>query len=111
MRWANFGTLSMRSTMYEVLDIPKMMRVKASHIRNRSRIPMRANANTVNKNKWGGLILVKAGLPKEQFRLIPAGSELKQCIQDKSVWEIFLPVEFKKSKKLLAKRLDAIAFM
>lgn len=97
--------------MYEVLDIPKMMKVKASHIRNRSRIPVRSNGSAINKNKWGGLILVKAGLPKEQVRLIPAGSELKQCIQDPSVWEIYIPAEFKKSKKLLAKRLDAIAFM
>jgi hypothetical protein len=97
--------------MYEVLDIPKMMKVKASHIRNRSRIPVRSNGNANTKVKWGGLILVKAGLSKEQFRLIPAGSELKHCIQDRSVWEIYIPAEFKKSKKLLAKRLDAIAFM
>ena len=97
--------------MYEVLDIQKMMRVKASHVRNRQSIPKTPGGRHANKDKWGGVILVKAGLPKEQFRLIPAGSELKQCIQDKSVWEVFIPLEFKKSKKLLAKRLDAIAFM
>ena len=111
MKWVNFGMLSMRSTMYEVLDIPKMMRVKASHIRNRSRIPVRSNGSSINKNKWGGLILVKSGLPKEYFRLIPDGSELKLCIQDRSVWEIYIPLEFKKNTKLIAKRLNAIAFM
>ena len=86
------------------------MRVKSSHIRNRPRIPS-DTGRYAKGNKWGGLILIKAGLPKEQLELIPAGSELKMCLKDSSVWEVFIPVEFKKSVKLLAKRLDAIAFM
>ena len=111
MRWANFGTLSMRSTMYEVLDIPKMMKVKATHIRTRKHIPKHNTNRRAKDSKWGGLILVKAGLRKEQFLQIPAGSQLILCIQDPSVWELYIPVEFKKNVKLLAKRLDAIAFM
>lgn len=97
--------------MYEVLDIQKMMRVKASHVRNRQSIPREPGGRHANKDKWGGVILVKAGLPKEQFRLIPSGAAIKLCLQDRSVWEVYLPLNFKKSVKLLAKRLDAIAFM
>ena len=97
--------------MYEVLDIPRMMRVKAPHVRNRKAIPREPGGKYANRDKWGGVILVKAGLSKEHFRLIPYGSAIKLCLQDRSVWEVYLPLNFKKSVKLLAKRLDAIAFM
>ena len=95
--------------MYEVLDIPKMMKVKAPHIRNRSRIPKDSGGK--HKQKWGGLILVRAGLSKEQMNLIPDGSSLRMCYSDPSVWEVYVPASFKHSKKLLAKRLNAVAFM
>lgn len=111
MRWQNFGMLSMRSMMYEVLDIPRMIRIKAGYVRNRKHIPKDQGMRRMKIPKWGGMILVDSKLSKEQFQLIPAGSDIKMCIQDPSVWEIFIPSEFKKSRKLLAKRLDAIAYM
>ena len=112
MRWANFGTLSMRSTMYEVLDVSRMIRIKSPHVRNRTAPPVKRGVpKHENRNLWGGLLLINAGTPSEALRLLPDGSEIKCCIQDKSVWEVYIPLDFKKNVKLLAKRLDAIAFM
>ena len=112
MRWANFGTLSMRSTMYEVLDIPRMIRIKSPHVRNRSAPPQKRGIySDKTKNKWAGLLLINSGTPIEALKLLPDGSEIKCCIQDRSVWEVYIPINVKKSIKLLAKRLDAIAFM
>ena len=103
--------LSMRSTMYEVLDVPRMMKIKSATIRNRQRIPVRPNGRNSGKENWSGLIVLKAGTPVELLRFLPENTELRQCVHDKSVWEAYLPHDFKKSVKLLAKRLDAIAFM
>ena len=90
--------------MYEVIDVQRMIRVKSTFVRNRKNVPSR-------HNQWGGMILIRGGTPIQQLRLLPSGSEIKICMQDKTVWEVFIPRDFKKSVKLLAKRLDAIAFM
>ena len=96
--------------MYEVLDVPRMMRIKSPHVRNRKNLPTQIRRGP-NRIHWGGMILIREGTSMQQLRLIPDGSEIKLCIQDKSVWEVYIPKEYKKSLKLLAKRLDAIAFM
>lgn len=80
------------------------MRVKSPHVRNRKATPS-------NRTQWGGMILIREGTSIQQLRLLPSGSEIRLCMQDKSVWEVFIPNNYKKSVKLLAKRLDAIAFM
>lgn len=97
--------------MYEVLDIPRMMSIKSATVRNRQRIPKRPNGPKARQDNWSGLLVLKAGTPVELLRLLPPDTELRQCVHDKSVWEAYLPHNFKKSVKLLAKRLDAIAFM
>ena len=109
MRWANFGTLSMRSTMYEVLDIPKMIDIKAKHVRGIERLPKAPGDKKTSR--WGGMMIIRSGTGRDKLNFLPEGCELKMCLQDTSVWEVFIPAEYKKSKKLLAKRLDAIAFM
>ena len=90
--------------MYEVLDIPKMIRIKSPHVRHRKKPPS-------NRKQWGGMILIREGTSMQQLRLLPSGSEIKICMQDKTVWEVFIPISFNKNIKLLAKRLNAIAFM
>ena len=97
--------------MYEVLDVKRMMKVKSNHVRNRKTIPKAPSGRYPAKEMWGGVILVEGGLTLERLHHIPAGSEIKLCIQDKTLWEVFIPIDYKKSVKLLAKRLDAIAFL
>ena len=97
--------------MYEVLDVEKMMRIKSATVRNRQRIPIKPNGRRSGKENWSGLIVLKAGTPIQLLRLLPSDTELKQCVHDKSVWEAYLPHDFNNSVRLLAKRLNAIAFM
>lgn len=99
--------------MYEVLDVKRMMRVKSTVVRNRQRIPKAAagRSNPANGVEWCALILVEQGLSLEKLNAIPAGSIIKLCIQDKTLWEIFIPKDYKKSIKMLAKRLDAVAYL
>jgi len=97
------------TTMYEVLDVKSMMTVKSKIIRTRKHIP-----NSMGKNSkplWSCILLIKAGTSIDRLNHLPSGSHIKMVMQDRTVWEVFIPAEFKKSKKLLAKRLDAIAFM
>lgn len=97
--------------MYEVLDVKRMMKVKSNHVRNRKTIPNAPAGRANNVKKWCAIILVEGGLSLERLHHIPAGSEIRLCIQDKTLWEIFIPENYKKSVKILAKRLDAIAFL
>ncbi len=87
------------------------MKVKSNVVRNRKTIPKASRGRYVSEETWGGVILVEGGLTLERLHHIPAGSEIKLCIQDKTLWEIFIPIDYKKSVKLLAKRLDAVAFL
>lgn len=96
--------------MYEVLDVKRMMRVKSTIVRNRQRIP-KAAAGRSNGDEWCALILVEQGLSLEKLNAIPAGSVIKLCIQDKTLWEIFIPKGYKKNIKMLAKVLDAVAYL
>ena len=97
--------------MYEVLNVKRMMKVKSPHVRNRKKIPKASRGRYHSKETWCGVILVEGGLSLEKLHHIPAGAELKLCLQDRALWEVFIPIEYKKSVKLLAKRLDAIAYM
>lgn len=87
------------------------MQVKSNVVRNRKTIPKASRGRYVSKETWGGVILVEGGLTLERLHHIPAGSEIRLCMQDKTLWEVFIPINYKKSVKLLAKRLDAIAFL
>lgn len=93
--------------MYEVLDVKRMMEVKSHAVRNRKSPPTSTN----KKNPWGAMILVSSGTSIEKLKLLPEGSEIKLCLKDRTVWEVFIPKDYKKSVKLLAKRLDAVAFL
>jgi hypothetical protein len=97
--------------MYEVLKVKRMMQVKSNVVRNRKKIPVVQGGRGMTKAKWRAVILVEGGLTLERLNHIPSGSEIKLCIQDKTLWEIFIPEDYKKSVKLLAKRLDAVAFL
>ena len=88
-----------------------MMQVKSNVVRNRKTIPKAPSGRYAAKETWSGVILVEGGLTLERLHHIPAGSEIKLCIQDKTLWEVFIPIDYKKSVKLLAKRLDAVAFL
>ena len=96
--------------MYEVLNVKRMMEVKSPNVRNRKSIP-KPSGNGNKKPQWRAVILVEGGLTLERLNHIPSGSEIKLCIQDKTVWEVFIPIDYKKSVKLLAKRLNAVAFL
>lgn len=88
--------LSMRSQMYNVLDIPKMTKVKNPHTRKRTK-PL---------NGYHSTILLKAG---SKLDLLPPGSLVVRN-QD-GEWEAHLPIKNKEIVKKLAKALDAIAFL
>jgi len=94
--------------MYEVLDIPRMMKVKSPVVRGRKHIP---KGSSDPKLRYGAVFLVRAGMSLDLLNDLPDGTVIKVCLQDRSLWEVFVPGEFKKSKKLFAKRLDAVAFM
>tara|TARA_R110001606_G_scaffold138743_2_gene277037 strand:- start:77 stop:367 length:291 start_codon:yes stop_codon:yes gene_type:complete len=96
--------------MYEVLNIKRMMRVKSQTVRNRTAPPL-VSGNKKRASKWGGMILISAGTSIEMLNHIPSGSEIKLCPQDKSLWEVLIPLDYTKNIKLLAKRLDAVAFL
>lgn len=93
--------------MYEVLNVKRMMEIKSYTVRNRKKPPTSSNSKT----PWRSMIVVSSGTPLEKLKLLPEGSEIKLCLQDRSIWEVFIPNNYKKSVKLLAKRLDAIAFL
>lgn len=97
--------------MYEVLNVKRMMKVKSNVVRNRKKVPRAAAGRYSSVEKWQAVILVEGGLTLERLNHIPAGSEIKLCMQDKTLWEVFIPIDYKKSVKLLAKRLDAVAFI
>lgn len=82
--------------MYNVLDIPKMTKIKNHHTRRRSK-PLAGYHST---------ILLKSG---SNLDLIPPGSLLVRN-QD-GEWEAHLPIKNKEIVKKLAKALDAIAFL
>ena len=94
MKWQNFGMLSMRSTMYNVLDVPEMMKANGS-IRRRNK-PHRGHGST---------LLLKSGTSLD---LIPEGSEIRFAYGS---WEIHMPLRNKRMVKRLAKQLDAIAWL
>ena len=96
--------------MYEVLDVKRMMQIKSPHVRNRKSIP-KPSGNGNKKPLWKAVILVEAGLSLEKLSATPAGSQIKLCIQDKTLWEVFVPYYYQGNVKNLAKRLDAVAFM
>jgi len=96
--------------MYEVLDVKRMMKIKSPHVRNRKSIPRPAGDRSRNP-PWKAVILVEAGISLEKLNHIPAGSEIKLCIQDKTLWEVFIAHDCEENIKKLAKRLDAIAFL
>lgn len=97
--------------MYEVLDVKRMMKVKSPIVRSRKLPPQRRGGTNTKAIRWGGVFLVKSGTSMDKLQYIPAGSDIKLCMQDRSLWEVMIPTDYKKSKRLLAKRLDAIAFM
>lgn len=82
--------------MYNVLDIPKMTKIKNHHTRRRSR-PLSGYHST---------ILLKSG---SNLDLIPPGSLLVRNTDGE--WEAHLPIKNKEIVKKLAKALDAIAFL
>tara|TARA_R110000796_G_scaffold70400_2_gene160187 strand:+ start:12044 stop:12340 length:297 start_codon:yes stop_codon:yes gene_type:complete len=98
--------------MYEVLDKDRMKAVKAQHVRERRHLPKLAGIyNADRKPKWVAMILVSSGTSMDKLKHLPGGCEIKLCMLDKAVWEILVPTDFKDNKELLAKRLDAIAFL
>lgn len=80
--------------MYVVLDIPKMMRVK-SQTRNRKR-PI---------SGYNSTLLLRPGT---NISLIPPNSEIRYT---NGSWEVHMQIHNKKIVEMLAKRLDAIAFI
>ena len=96
--------------MYEVLKVKRMMEIKSSIVRNRKSIPRRTGNGSTGL-KWKAVILVEGGLSLERLHHIPSGSMIKLCTNDKSLWEVFISPDYEKNVKLLAKRLDAVAFI
>ena len=87
------------------------MKVKSPIVRAR-KLPPQRRGGTIDKTmRWGGVFLVNSGTSMDKLQHIPAGSNIKLCMQDRSLWEVMIPEDYKKNKRILAKRLDAIAFM
>lgn len=80
--------------MYNVLDVPAMM--KAHSATRRRKTPIKG---------YGSTLLVRPGT---NLDLIPPGSEIRYAYGS---WEIHIPITNKKIVKKLAKALDAIAFL
>jgi hypothetical protein len=80
--------------MYNVLDIPEM--IKAKHATRNRKKPIIGFHST---------ILLRPGT---ELDLIPPGSELRFAYGQ---WEAHLPIKNKEIVKKLAKALDAIAYM
>ena len=80
--------------MYIVLDIPTMMKTK-TQTRNR-RKPIKGYNST---------LLLRPGTPVD---LIPPGSEIRYA---NGSWEVHTPLHNKKIVEMLAKQLDAVAYM
>tara|TARA_R110001606_G_scaffold26275_1_gene84959 strand:+ start:27 stop:326 length:300 start_codon:yes stop_codon:yes gene_type:complete len=99
--------------MYEVLDRPKYETIKSKNVKLRSRPPERSGGGAANNrpSKWSAMILIAAGTSIEKLNHIPEGSLIKLCSQDRQCWEVLIPVGYTKNIRLLAKRLDAIAFL
>tara|TARA_R110000796_G_scaffold163631_3_gene280605 strand:+ start:6986 stop:7282 length:297 start_codon:yes stop_codon:yes gene_type:complete len=98
--------------MYEVLDQPRMDAVKEARVRNRKHLPKLAGIKRdYRKPKWGAMILISGGTSTEKLMNLPCGSEMKICLTDRSIWEVFIPADSKENIKILAKKLDAIAYM
>ena len=81
--------------MYNVLDIPTMMKKPTPHVRKRQK-PLAGYHST---------ILVRGGT---NLDLVPPGSEIRRV---GDVWEIHMKIKNKEIVKKLAKALDAIAFL
>lgn len=99
--------------MYEVLDRSKYETIKSKNVKFRQSVPARSGGGLANDrpSKWSAMILISAGMSYEQLRHIPEGSLIKLCQQDRQCWEVLIPVGYEKNIKLLAKRLDAVAFL
>lgn len=97
--------------MYEVLDIKRMMTIKSPTVRSRSKPPQRRGGTNAQTRRWGGVFLISAGTSMDKLQHIPEGSDIKLCLQDRSLWEVMIPEDYEKNKKRLAERLNAIAFM
>lgn len=97
MRWLNCGivlTKWITNMTYTVIDKDRMRKLK--HFEKCRRNPLKG---------YSGILLVSH---TTDIYKIPENSTIQRR---GNVWEIHLPEDFKKSKKILAKTLDAIAYM
>ena len=82
--------------MYEVLDVPRMTKIKQPHTRRRSQ-PLKGYHST---------ILLKGGT---DISLLPPDTLLVKNAE--GLWEAHMTISNKLIVKKLAKALDAIAFL